>query len=92
VYLEHQLHRESESRYHKQVAAVRNADGLISGNPVLRVAHLREPKSEVDRFGLNDALRLVDAGEGWERSFAARVAIAWIHGGIANVLFRAAPR
>jgi hypothetical protein len=51
---------------------------------VLHVAHLRESKSEVGPFDLNEALRLVYAGKGWKRSFVRGDAIAWNHGGIAN--------
>jgi integrase len=42
---------------------------LVAENPMLHVENLREPKSEVDPFDLGEVLRLVDAGDGWERSF-----------------------
>ena len=88
--LQHQLHRGSDNRYRKPVASFKDADALISENPVLRVAHLREPKSEVDRFDLNDALRLVDASEGCEHPFLRCDAIDWNHGGIGMLHFSCA--
>jgi hypothetical protein len=69
LYPQHQLHRGSDNRYRRPVAGFKVADGRISANPVLHVAHLRESKSEVGPFDLNEALRVVYAGEGWERSF-----------------------
>ena len=42
---------------------------LIGDDPMEYVERLREPKPEVDPFGLDEALRIIDAAEGWERSF-----------------------
>jgi len=45
VCLQHQLHRGGDNRYRKPGAGFKDAAGLISGNPVLDVAHFSEPKS-----------------------------------------------
>lgn len=37
--------------------------GLISENPMLNFPNLREPKTEVDPFDLNEGLLVVDASE-----------------------------
>jgi integrase len=42
---------------------------LISDNPMQYVENLREPKSEVDPFDLEEARRIVTAAQGWERAF-----------------------
>jgi integrase len=42
---------------------------LINDNPMQYVENLREPKSEVDPFGLDDARRIQEAADGWERPF-----------------------
>ena len=42
---------------------------LVTDDPMQYVANLREPKSEVDPFDLGEALRIIDAARGWERSF-----------------------
>jgi hypothetical protein len=44
---------------------------LIGDNPMEYVKRLREPRPEVDPFGLDEALRIIEAAEGWERSFLA---------------------
>ena len=36
---------------------------------MLHVENLREAKSEVDPFDLDEALRIIEAAEGWERAF-----------------------
>jgi integrase len=42
---------------------------LIADDPMPHVANLREPKHDVDPFDLAEALRIIDAAEGWERGF-----------------------
>ncbi len=42
---------------------------LIADDPMQYVANLREPKSHVDPFDLGEALRLIEAASGWERTF-----------------------
>lgn len=42
---------------------------LIADDPMQFVRNLRQPKSEVDPFDLDEARALVEAAEGWERSF-----------------------
>jgi integrase len=42
---------------------------LIGDDPMEYVERLRVPRPDVDPFGLDEALRITDAAEGWERSF-----------------------
>jgi integrase len=42
---------------------------LVANDPMRHVANLREPKPEVDPFDLDEARRLIDAAQGWERAF-----------------------
>ena len=42
---------------------------LIADDPMQYVANLREPKSDVDPFDLGEALRIIKAARGWERTF-----------------------
>jgi integrase len=42
---------------------------LIANDPMEYVERLREPKSDVDPFDLDEALRIIDAAAGWERAF-----------------------
>ena len=55
----------------RNIFATAHRRKLIAENPMLHVKNLREPKSEVDPFDLEEALKLVKAGAGWERSFLA---------------------
>lgn len=41
---------------------------LIAENPMLHVENLRETKSEVDPFDLDETLRIIVAARGWERA------------------------
>ena len=41
---------------------------LIAENPMLHVENLRETKSEVDPFDLDETLRIIVAAQGWERA------------------------
>ena len=42
---------------------------LTANDPMPHVANLCEPKHDVDPFDLTEALRIIDAAEGWERAF-----------------------
>ena len=42
---------------------------LIADDPMKHVENLREPKSDVDPFDLDEALRIIEAARGWERAF-----------------------
>jgi len=44
---------------------------LIADDPMEYVERLREPKPDVDPFDLNEALRIIEAARGWEKSFLA---------------------
>jgi integrase len=44
---------------------------LIADDPMQYVRNLRQPKPDVDPFDLSEARALVEAAEGWERSFIA---------------------
>ena len=50
---------------------------LVAENPMLHVENLREAKSEVDPFDLDQALRIIEAAQGWERPF---VTVLWFMG------------
>jgi hypothetical protein len=84
VCLQHQLHRGGDNRYRKPGAGFKDAAGLISGNPVLDVAHFSEPKSEIDCRPVRPrrGLRLADAGEGCEHPSLCWEAINCNQGGI----------
>ena len=42
---------------------------LVADDPMPYVENLRERKSAVDPFDLNEARRIIEAAEGWERAF-----------------------
>jgi len=42
---------------------------LIESDPMRHVVNLRQPKSEVDPFDLDEARRIIEAAPGWERAF-----------------------
>ena len=67
----------SERRINMVISRLRNIFStahrrkLIAENPMLHVENLREAKSEVDPFDLDEAIRIIEAAQGWERPFVA---------------------
>jgi integrase len=49
---------------------------FVTVDPTVYVANLREKKPEVDPFDLHETDRLLDAAQGWERSFLAVLLLA----------------
>jgi len=53
----------------RTIFATAGARGLIAADPMRRIKNLREAKPEVDPFDQDEALRLIDAAQEWERAF-----------------------
>jgi hypothetical protein len=59
---------------------------LLAENPMLHVENLRETKTEVDPFELEEALRMIEAAQGWERPFVTLVVFTGMRPGEALAL------